>query len=215
MLQLDPGRNAARDPVMDALHAALFVVAKKLGDLGGPAERVDEFGVVHGPIKHGVYASVNALCINGLFSSGTIATMPSEKPLHESMRRLLAAVRSATDIADFDFPKIAAALDVTPATMTNWKTRGISMEGAVAAEQKWGCSPSWVLYGKTPSARKPPDISSFKARPAPNESQWATLDALEDLPEHLRDERKQSILEEGKKWKAISDELVARARGNK
>ena len=44
-------------------------------------------------------------------------------------------------------PGLAEALGVSSATMTNWKSRGVSKDGALAAEQLFGCSPRWVMEG--------------------------------------------------------------------
>lgn len=210
-LQLHPRGDTSGDPVVDPLGAA-FGISQKLCHLRRAAERMDQFSVFHAPIKHSVYASVNTACINGLFSSPTIHTM-TETSLHASMRRLLAAAREATDNAALDFPDIGRKLDETSATITNWKKRGVSVLGAIKAEQAYGCSPSWVLHGKMPARPKPPAVKSFKDRAPPSSSQWATLDAIDSLPEETRQQRIEAILEEGKKWKAISDELVARAKG--
>lgn len=43
-------------------------------------------------------------------------------------------------------------MGVTPAVMSNWKARGISKEGALAAEAKFGCSAHWLLTGKSEAA---------------------------------------------------------------
>lgn len=130
--------------------------------------------------------------------------------LHASARRLLAAAREATDNPELDWSSIGKRLGASSAVMSNWKERGV-----FAAEKAYGCSPVWVLAGATPAARKPPSVKSFKDRPAPSNSQWAIIDAIDALPDEERGKRIESILEEGKKWKAISDQLVARARGDK
>lgn len=43
--------------------------------------------------------------------------------------------------------ELGKALNISSATLTNWKSRGISREGAQAAEEVFGVSPSYVLKG--------------------------------------------------------------------
>lgn len=43
--------------------------------------------------------------------------------------------------------QIAAALNQSDQTVSNWSTRGVSKDGAIAAEQAYGCSPNWILHG--------------------------------------------------------------------
>lgn len=38
-------------------------------------------------------------------------------------------------------------LGVSSGAFTNWKSRGISMQGALLAQKKFGCSANWVLNG--------------------------------------------------------------------
>lgn len=136
------------------------------------------------------------------------------KDLHESMERLLSAARLSTGIKDLDFAVVAAKLGASSATVSNWKTRGVSMDAAVEAEGLYGCSAYWVIHGKQPAALPPPN-PDLKARPATTPSGWALLDAIDALPSELRSQRIAEILAEGEKWEAIASELVRRAKKDK
>ena len=94
---------------------------------------------------------VNAACINVLFMPERISGM------HESLRRLYEAAKAATAHLPLerrlgvDSPSaLGRALNVSAAVMTNWKARGVSIEGAVNAEGLFGCSAWWILKGEQP-----------------------------------------------------------------
>lgn len=90
-------------------------------------------------------------CNNAMFSCGTIARM--EK--HPSIARLYAALGSKIE-GQSDF---ARQLGVTPQRVNNWESRGISIEGAVEAQRKWGVSAVWVLHGEGPTSVGAPSQS--------------------------------------------------------
>lgn len=131
---------------------------------------------------------VNAACINSSFSGARIHFMPRESvDPHESAKRLLAGAARATEhlppsrrVASFG--QITKALQITGARMTNWKARGVSKEGALAAEAKWGLSPTWVLDGDGPE-RSGPGVSAQDApEVAPrSESEAIALEAMRKL----------------------------------
>lgn len=80
-----------------------------------------------------------------MFKAQTIADM------HESAKRLLDGAREATVQASdrvHDFADISRRLSVSSATMTNWKKRGVSKEGALAAERAFNINAHWVLTGE-------------------------------------------------------------------
>lgn len=96
------------------------------------------------------------MCINAPFNVVTIGFMESEFT-HESTQRLLDAVRSATAGRPLiervtDWASLTKAMPVSPAVMTNWKRRGLSADGALTAEGRWGVSAWWLLHGETPPA---------------------------------------------------------------
>lgn len=75
--------------------------------------------------------------------------------LHESMKRLLDFARDATQALRPDervatFASIGRRLGVSAAVMTNWKDRGISLQGALDAQRVFGCSATWLLDGEGP-----------------------------------------------------------------
>lgn len=71
--------------------------------------------------------------------------------MHESVSRLLDYARQkSSEFAKSgnDFARLQVLLQVSSATLTNWKSRGISKEGAIRAERELGCSANWILTGE-------------------------------------------------------------------
>lgn len=67
------------------------------------------------------------------------------------MKRLLDFAREATKgktDAINDFRDLGLKLGESSATITNWKSRGVSRDGALKAERMFGCAASWILDGK-------------------------------------------------------------------
>ena len=67
------------------------------------------------------------------------------------MKRLLDFAREATKgktDAVNDFRDLGLSLGESSAVITNWKSRGVSRDGALKAERKFGCAASWILDGK-------------------------------------------------------------------
>ncbi|MGJ3704612.1 LexA family transcriptional regulator [Variovorax sp. AFSI2.2] len=67
------------------------------------------------------------------------------------MSRLLDYARKKTKGAAHqvsDFAALQVLLQVSSATLTNWKSRGMSKEGAIRAERELGCSANWLLTGE-------------------------------------------------------------------
>lgn len=82
--------------------------------------------------------------------------------MHDSMNRLLSYAREKTlgkPGAITEFSDLIRVMGVTSAVMTNWKSRGISKQGALDAERLWGCSASWVLDGSGPREASSNDAS--------------------------------------------------------
>lgn len=86
--------------------------------------------------------------------------------MHESVSRLLDYARKKS--AGFakpgnDFARLQVLLQISSATLTNWKSRGISKEGAIRAERELGCSANWILTGEgdEDAAAKVVDPSEF------------------------------------------------------
>ena len=81
--------------------------------------------------------------------------------MHESLERLLEHARKKTTGSSrpvLDEADLRAQMGVSPAVFSNWKSRGISKEGALIAEAKFGCSAHWLLSGRaqTPQAKEWP-----------------------------------------------------------
>lgn len=66
--------------------------------------------------------------------------------MHSSVSRLLDYARRKVR-PSISLSEIGRQLGVSAATMTNWKARGISKEGAIKAESLFGCSVTWLLVG--------------------------------------------------------------------
>jgi len=67
---------------------------------------------------------------------------------HPTMTRLYAALGARIE-GQSDF---ARQLGITPQRVNNWESRGISLEGAVEAQRKWGVNAVWVLHGEGSAA---------------------------------------------------------------
>lgn len=76
----------------------------------------------------------------------TVCLAADNGRMHPSILRLLDYARRKVR-ASIDPSDIQKQLGVSVAVMTNWKNRGISKEGAIKAEQVFGCSVSWVMHG--------------------------------------------------------------------
>lgn len=65
------------------------------------------------------------------------------------MQRLLAAARESAARVDSK-SALAACLNESPQTITNWSSRGVSKQGALNAQRAIGVASAWVLDGKGP-----------------------------------------------------------------
>jgi len=75
----------------------------------------------------------------------------AQKNVHASMERLLLSARLATAKARrpiTDYAGIGAALGESSATLTNWKARGVSKQGAIKAAANFHCTTAWILDGR-------------------------------------------------------------------
>lgn len=88
---------------------------------------------------------VNSAYINGAFTPVTISGM------HESLKRLLAAAHDATRTRVSPITELSQLqkdMGESPQTINNWKgSRGVSKDGAIKAEQLYGCSVTWIMDG--------------------------------------------------------------------
>ncbi len=85
-------------------------------------------------------------------------------------------------------PGVRQYLGVTPGRFTNWKSRGISQEGALLAQKKLGCSANWVLSGVGNQAATLDDLLSQPTEDSPSiaEAIHALASALEGAGEMQR-----------------------------
>ena len=133
---------------------------------------------------------------NNLFSPATIRPVKVEQePGHESAKRLHAAARDK----GVDGPAaIARALTISDQRVTNWGTRGVSMPGAIKAQEVFGVSATWIVHGtgqkwfegKEPSKSggDPPTVRPIHAAPS---SPYSVARTLADMLSNLGvDERK-------------------------
>ena len=73
----------------------------------------------------------NTMCNNILFNAFTIW------PMHPSMAMLYEAARASKQLG---IPSdVARAMNASPQTIKNWEYRGISKEGALLAQELFGC----------------------------------------------------------------------------
>lgn len=119
--------------------------------------------------------------------------------MHESMTRLFEYAKNAPaedrgvvrTLAD-----LGRRLNVSAQTLNNWKMRGVSKEGAIAAEMEFGCSVMWVIYGEGPQdspallhQTNPRGESSNVTEIAPRRSvpliSWVRAGDFEDVQDHL------------------------------
>lgn len=81
--------------------------------------------------------------------------------MHEQMKRLYEAAGSLKGIIGQS--KLARALNVSPQTVKNWESRGVSREGTLAAQRIIGCSAVWVETGEGPmQADNMPEDASLR-----------------------------------------------------
>lgn len=82
--------------------------------------------------------------------------------MQDSVTRLLGCARIATRNSRknriTDLKDLQDWLEISSATMTNWKSRGVSKLGALKAEEVIGCKPLFILEGSgSPFGDKPPE----------------------------------------------------------
>jgi hypothetical protein len=81
--------------------------------------------------------------------------------MHDSVSRLLTFARSDQSKKRIrSVTELGKALNISSATLTNWKSRGVSKEGANMAEEVFGVSPLHVLKGAGPAASSAQLIAS-------------------------------------------------------
>ncbi|WP_147282810.1 hypothetical protein [Pseudorhodoferax soli] len=83
-----------------------------------------------------------------MFEVATIGrVLHASKDVHPSFVRLLEAVMA---IGVMNSSMLAAELNESPQTITNWARRGVSKAGALNAQQRYGISATYILTGEGP-----------------------------------------------------------------
>ena len=115
--------------------------------------------------------------------------------MHESVGRLLQHARDVTrDTREpvHDFADLAKRLGVSSAVMTNWKRRGVSKEGAIAAELALGCSAQWILTGQGPALAEAREANADDPTALPLGGQMLVLD---EALRHFTQEEREDLFE--------------------
>lgn len=100
------------------------------------------------------------------------------KKMHETTERLFAAVE-VLDPGRAITSEVARRLNVGDNLVTNWKTRGVSFEGAIRAEAAYGIPAAWVMSGNVPPIHGVwPFSADFSAYRALDADKKKTLDSV-------------------------------------
>lgn len=78
---------------------------------------------------------------------------------------------------------VAELMGCSPQTLNNWETRGISRGGAILAQEKIGCSPSWLTKGEGFMAAMQP--MSYPVNPSSYRKVWVVGKGQGGLPERV------------------------------
>lgn len=70
--------------------------------------------------------------------------------MHESMKRLYDVVRQQSPLEKHLQAAVARAMNQSQQTVKNWEKRGISKEGALLAQEIWGCDANELRGQPTP-----------------------------------------------------------------
>lgn len=85
--------------------------------------------------------------------------------MHKSFSRLLEAFRNAVGEAahgEREMQTLGDLVGASSQTLTNWKTRGVSKQGALAASKAFGCSAAFILDGIGGLQSEPMAISEVR-----------------------------------------------------
>ena len=80
-----------------------------------------------------------------MFTRPIISRMTG-KEMDPTAKRLYLAARHLANTTGQS--AVAAKLGVSPQMVKNWETRGVSYEGMITAEERFGCLASWIHTGK-------------------------------------------------------------------
>jgi len=85
----------------------------------------------------------NTMFNNAMFKRAIILLMKPNQKLHESSERLYEAAKKLKSLEGI--ASIAELLNQSFQTVKNWESRGVSLEGALLAQEKIGCNALWLL----------------------------------------------------------------------
>lgn len=120
----------------------------------------------------------------------------ANQAMHPTAKRLFDALYSVTkaQIDGSEHPGDAAkALEQSPATITNWKTRGVSKEGLLKAHALFGISPTWVETGQGTPLDAPPSLPGFDQTPTLRQLVESLADWLNTLTNAQREQAAQRL----------------------
>lgn len=134
---------------------------------------------------------------------------------HPSLDRLLGFASRVT--ADSKHPvrslaDLGVRLQASPQTMNNWRTRGVSKAGAIAAEREFGCSVKWVLEGGdepvSPAAAPAPGRDLTELR----DGEFDLLSAFRLLSPELRKQYLHDMAADAVETHSIDEKVLDRLR---
>ncbi|WP_143694608.1 bacteriophage CI repressor [Variovorax sp. JS1663] len=111
-----------------------------------------------------------------------------------------------------DESSLRQRLNVSSGAFTNWKSRGLSKEGAIAAEAEFGCSVNWLLTGigdetaKTSPGLASANLASMSGPAITNAMRvvFSALGSLHGLPLSQAQNAIRYALDHPSEWRAAA-----------
>lgn len=93
-------------------------------------------------------------CFNGVLPMAAAFTqntcVPEKKDPSPSVKRLLEAAYDSKLVSALDQDGVCEVMGITAPRLGMWKIRGVSADGALKAQETFGCSMAWILSGQEP-----------------------------------------------------------------
>lgn len=99
------------------------------------------------PLNTMFIGKANMPFINETFTCETIRAMHATMVRLYEAAELLRGLKTPTEVAN--------CLNASPQTINNWERRGMSKAGMIQAQEKIGCSATWLQTGELPMTAKP------------------------------------------------------------